>query len=79
VKRQVQQYSRAAFHALKMRDYGRIDYRLTDEGRLVFIEANPNSDLTPHTLGTNLCFVGVEYKNLIPRIVETARKRYRRH
>ena len=78
VKRQVLDYSRAAFHALKMRDYGRIDYRLTDEGRLVFIEANPNSDLTPHTLGTNLCFVGVEYKHLIPRIVETARKRYRK-
>ena len=78
VKRQVLDYSRAAFHALKMRDYGRIDYRLTDEGRLVFIEANPNSDLTPHTLGTNLCFVGIEYKHLIPRIVETARKRYRK-
>jgi D-alanine-D-alanine ligase len=78
VRRQLRDYSRAAFHALKMRDYGRLDYRLTDEGRLVFIEANPNSDLTPHTLGTNLCFVGVEYRHLIPRIVETARKRYRR-
>jgi D-alanine-D-alanine ligase len=60
VRRQVQDYSRAAFHALKMRDYGRLDYRLTGEGRLVFIEANPNSDLTPHTLGRNLCFVGIE-------------------
>jgi len=43
----------------------------------VFIEANPNPDLTPHTLGRNVCFVGIEYHNLIPRIVETARKRYR--
>jgi len=42
----------------------------------VFIEANPNPDLTPHTLGRNVCFVGIEYHNLIPRIVETARKRY---
>ena len=78
VRRQVQQYTHAAFHALKMRDYGRIDYRLTDEGRLVFIEANPNSDLTPHTLGTNLCFPGITYERLIPLIVETALKRYRR-
>lgn len=78
VRRQVRDYSHAAFHALKMRDYGRLDYRLTDEGRLVFIEANPNSDLTPHTLGRNLCFVGIEYAKLIPLIVETARKRYRR-
>lgn len=77
IRRKVNEYSRSAFHALKMRDYGRLDFRLTDEGRLVFIEANPNSDLTPHTLGRNLCFVGIEYRHLIPRIVETARKRYR--
>jgi len=77
VRRQVQAYSVAAFHALQMRDYGRLDYRLTDEGRLVFIEANPNSDLTPNTLGRDLCFVGIPYEQLIPQIVETALKRYR--
>jgi D-alanine-D-alanine ligase len=77
VTRQVRDYGRKVFRALKLRDYARLDFRLTDEGRLVFIEANPNSDLTPNTLGRNLCFVGIEYRNLIPRIVETARKRYR--
>ncbi len=77
VMRQVQDYGKKVFRALKLRDYARLDFRLTDEGRLVFIEANPNSDLTPNTLGRNLCFVGIEYRNLIPRIVETARKRYR--
>jgi len=64
--------------ALGLRDYARLDFRLTGDGRLVFIEANPNSDLTPNTLGRNLCFVGIDYKNLIPRIVETAHKRYGR-
>ena len=77
VMRQVRDYGRKVFRALKLRDYARLDFRLTDDGRLVFIEANPNSDLTPNTLGRNLCFVGIEYRNLIPRIVETARKRYR--
>jgi D-alanine-D-alanine ligase len=77
VVRQVKDYGTKVFRALKLRDYARLDFRLTDEGRLVFIEANPNSDLTPHTLGQNLCFAGIEYRNLIPRIVETARKRYR--
>jgi D-alanine-D-alanine ligase len=77
VLRQVQDYGKKVFRALQLRDYARLDFRLTDEGRLVFIEANPNSDLTPNTLGRNLCFVGIEYRNLIPRIVETARKRYR--
>lgn len=75
--RQVRAYGAKAFAALKLRDYARLDFRLTDEGRLVFIEANPNSDLTPHTLGRNLCFVGIEYRKLIPQIVETARTRYR--
>jgi D-alanine-D-alanine ligase len=77
VMRQVRDYGEKVFRALGLRDYARLDFRVTDEGRLVFIEANPNSDLTPNTLGRNLCFVGIEYHNLIPRIVETARKRYR--
>ena len=76
--KQVRDYGTKVFRALKLRDYARLDFRLTDDGRLVFIEANPNSDLTPNTLGRNLCFVGIEYHHLIPRIVETARKRYRR-
>lgn len=76
--RKVRQFGAAAFLALKLRDYARLDFRLTDEGRLVFLEANPNPDLTPHTLGQNLCFVGVDYHDLIPRIVEIARRRYQR-
>ncbi len=77
VLKQVREYGANAFVALKLRDYARLDFRLTDEGRLVFIEANPNSDLNPNTLGRNLCFVGIEYRQLIPHIVETAHKRYR--
>ena len=77
VMKQVKDYGARTFRALSLRDYARLDFRLTDAGRLVFIEANPNSDLTPNTLGRNLCFVGIDYHNLIPRIVETARKRYR--
>ncbi len=78
VMRKITEFSRKVFRVLKLRDYARLDFRLSDDGRLVFIEANPNPDLTPHTLGRNVCFVGIEYRHLIPRIVETARKRYRR-
>lgn len=77
VLRTVKEFSKKVFRALELRDYARLDFRLTGDGRLFFIEANPNSDLTPHTLGRNLCFVGIHYRNLIPLIVETARKRYR--
>lgn len=64
--------SRRIFHALKLRDYARIDYRLTPEGRLVFLEANPNPDLTRHTFGRDVCFAGVAYRTLIERIVGAA-------
>ncbi|MCW5605832.1 MAG: hypothetical protein KIT18_14925, partial [Burkholderiales bacterium] len=67
--------SRAIFHALKLRDYGRIDYRLTPDNRIVFLEANANPDLHPHAMGINRCFVGVDYPDVIRRIVQAAKRR----
>jgi len=67
--------SRAIFHALRLRDYARIDYRLTPDGRLYFLEANPNPDLSPHAFGRNRCFAGMEYAALIRTIVAAARRR----
>jgi D-alanine-D-alanine ligase len=64
--------SRRIFHALNLRDYARIDYRLTPDGRVVFLEANPNPDLTRHTFGRDVCFAGVPYPKLISSIVESA-------
>jgi D-alanine-D-alanine ligase len=67
--------SRRIFHALKLRDYARLDYRMTPDGKFYFIEANPNPDLDPHALNRSGCFSGIEYGNLIARIVESARRR----
>jgi D-alanine-D-alanine ligase len=69
--------SRSIFRALKLRDYARIDYRLTPDNRLYFLEANPNPDLSPHTFGRNRCFAGVAYPDLIETIVAAALKRSR--
>jgi len=73
--RDVETSSRAIFHALKQRDYGRIDYRLTPDGRLVFLEANANPDLHPHAMGNNVCFSGVPYADALRRIVREAQAR----
>ncbi len=78
VLREITDSSRRIFHALKLRDYARIDYRLTPNNRLVFIEANPNPDLGRHTFGRERCFVDVAYAELIQRIVTAARGRYRK-
>jgi len=78
VLRNINGASRRIFHALKLRDYARVDYRLTADNRLVFIEANPNPDLGRHTFGREQCFAGVDHTELIRRIVAAARNRYRK-
>ncbi len=64
--------SRRIFHALKLRDYARLDFRLTEDGRFYFIEANPNPDLDPYALNRNGCFAGVPYDQLLSAIVESS-------
>lgn len=74
--RRVCDASRSIFHALKLRDYARIDYRLTPDNELVFLEANPNPDLARHTFGRDRCFAGVRYLELISAIVRSALERH---
>jgi D-alanine-D-alanine ligase len=71
----IEDASRRIFGALKLRDYARIDYRLTPDGTLYFLEANPNPDLTRHTFGRDRCFAGVRYPELIASIVDAALER----
>ena len=78
LQRDVEIASRAIFHALEQRDYGRIDYRLTPDGRLVFLEANANPDLHPHAMGNNQCFAGVAWGDALRRIVDEALNRAHR-
>ena len=73
--RQIQRDSCAAFHALKLSGYARLDYRLTPDNKLVFLEANANPDLDPHSFGNNRCFAGVRYRDAIKIIVESARRK----
>jgi D-alanine-D-alanine ligase len=60
---------------LAIRDYARIDFRLDREGRLWFIEANPNPGITYRSqCGT---WRGVEYADLIRWILRRALERRR--
>jgi D-alanine-D-alanine ligase len=73
--RKLRKASRHIFHALNLRDYARLDFRLAEDGRLYFIEANPNPDLDPHSLNRSGCFATLPYPRLIETIVESARNR----
>jgi D-alanine-D-alanine ligase len=68
-----------AYRALKLRDYGRIDMRLTEKGEVYVIEANPN----PWLSSTSEFYMaakksGRSYAETIGEIVDCARKDRRR-
>ena len=76
VKR-LQDAARTAYRALKLRDYGRIDMRLTASGDIYVIEANPNPWLLS---GAEFAMAarGSErtYTEMVKAIVDAANARY---
>ena len=69
----------AAYRAVKLRDYGRIDMRLTAEGEVYVIEANPNPWLSSkHEFAMAAKKSGRSYTQLIGEIVDMASERNRR-
>ena len=73
----LQETAVAAYQALKLRDYGRIDMRLTAKGQVYVIEANPNPWLSS---GAEFALAarksGRTYTDLMRDIVDLAMARY---
>jgi len=68
----------AAYRAVKLRDYGRIDMRLTSDGEVYVIEANPNPWLSSrHEFAMAAKKSGRSYTQLIGEIVDMAVERTR--
>lgn len=58
------------YHALRLTGYGRIDLRMTPEGRIYVLEANPNPDLKrTEDFAASASAGGVEYPALLQRIL----------
>jgi D-alanine-D-alanine ligase len=73
----LQEAAVAAYQALKLRDYGRIDMRLTARGQVYVIEANPNpwlSSTAEFALAARKS--GRTYTDLMRDIVDLAMARY---
>jgi D-alanine-D-alanine ligase len=69
----------AAYRAVKLRDYGRIDMRLTPKGEVYVIEANPNPWLSSkHEFAMAAKASGLSYTQLIGEILDLALTRYTR-
>ena len=68
-----------AFHALRLRDYARVDLRVTEAGDVYVIEVNPNCYLEAKSEFARAAERdGLSYDALIAQIVELASARYAR-
>jgi D-alanine-D-alanine ligase len=68
-----------AFHALRLRDYGRIDLRVSSAGEIFVIEVNPNCYLERESEFSRAAKQqGLDHGALIARILELATARYAR-
>jgi D-alanine-D-alanine ligase len=68
-----------AFRALKLRDYARVDFRISEQtGEAYVLEVNPNPYLEKQSeLAMAAADRGMSYTQLIERIVESAATRYK--
>jgi D-alanine-D-alanine ligase len=72
----LQQTALAAYQALELRDYGRVDMRLQPDGRVQVIEVNPNPWLSSRAeLAMAARKSGRSYPQLVEEIVELAMAR----
>lgn len=68
-----------AFHALRLRDYGRIDLRVSPGGEIYVIEVNPNCYLERESEFSRAAAKhGLAHDTLVARILELAMARYAR-
>jgi D-alanine-D-alanine ligase len=74
--RRLEETAIAAYRALELRDYGRIDMRVTPEGKIFVIEANPNPWLSSSAeFAMAARQSGRSYTGMIREIVELATAR----
>ena len=74
----VERLCKKAYRVLQIRDYGRIDLRLTPENKLVVLEANPNPDIADaEELADAAAKSGISYVELIAHVLHLALQRYK--
>jgi D-alanine-D-alanine ligase len=76
---QILETCRTAFRALWLRDYARLDLRVTPDNQVWLLEANANPFISyGHDMANAAAKAGMEYSDFIQHIVETAMARYER-
>jgi D-alanine-D-alanine ligase len=79
LRARLQKVALDAYRALRVRDYGRVDLRLTEAGEIYVIEVNASCYLEQSgEFATAAGAAGIDYASLVGRIVDLAGKRYAR-
>ena len=79
VRERIYQTCRTAYRALWLRDYARLDLRLSPDGEIWVLEANANPFISyGHDMANAAAKAGMEYYDFIQRIVDAAIARYER-
>ena len=68
----VQQVAQMAYKLVGLRDYGRIDLRLTDDGEPYILEVNPNPYLMSSMLVDGLAAIGRKHTRMVTDLVRLA-------
>ena len=78
LRARLQKVSLDAYRALKVRDYGRVDLRLTETGEIYVIEVNANCYLeSSGEFATAAAAAGLDYTILVNRIADLAIERHK--
>jgi D-alanine-D-alanine ligase len=76
LRARLQKVALAAYRALRVRDYGRIDLRLAEDGEIYVIEVNASCYLEQSgEFATAAASAGMDYTTLINKIAEVAMER----
>jgi D-alanine-D-alanine ligase len=78
VTQEIERVARAAFLAVDLRDYGRVDLRVDEAGVPWVIDVNPNPDISPDAGVTRAAAAaGMSYPQMVGRLAELALRRIR--
>ena len=78
IVRNISHICKRVYRILHIRDYGRIDLRLTNENKVVILEANPNPDLAfGEEVAEAAAKIGLSYEQFIDHVLDHALRRYK--
>ena len=78
LEEEIKEVAIKTYRAMECSDYARVDMRLSNDGKLYVLEANPNPDLSTDAGFSNIAKAsGMSYETLILKILEIALMRYK--